>query len=200
MPEPLFEQAIEYALNQLGDALPKNLTYHDYWHTCNGVMTAVSQLCILEHIPQYETNLILVAAAYHDLGFVDTYTGHEVASVGYAQQILPRYRFCPHQIAEIADMILATKLPQSPKTKLEAILADADLDVLGREDFFIRNERLRQELKVYDRIYTKREWLQNQYDFLKNHVYFTVAAQNKGCKGKQQNMMMLEKMIDDLAL
>ena len=30
----------------------------------------------------------------------------------------------------------ATKIPQTPLTKLEEIICDADLDYLGREDFF----------------------------------------------------------------
>ena len=34
-----------------------------------------------------------------------------------------------------SQLILATKVPQKPKNKLEKIICDADLDYLGREDF-----------------------------------------------------------------
>src|SRR5436309_16127441 len=71
---------------------------------------------------------------------------HERASAQIAAAILPNYGYTPAHIQAICGMIMATKLPQAPHTLLEQIVADADLDVLGRPDFVTRNQDLHTEL------------------------------------------------------
>jgi len=45
-------------------------------------------------------------------------------------------------------MIMATKIPQSPKNLLEQIICDADLDYLGRERYEENSLLLLQELRL----------------------------------------------------
>lgn len=198
MPKRQYEAAIQFALDQLERHLSPDLTYHDYWHTSQGVMTAVVTLAALENVSNYETGLLRVAAAFHDIGFLDTYGDHERAGVVRMRQTLPQFGFSPSEINAIAGMILATRLPQTPKNRLEAILADADLDVLGRDDFFSRNEKLRFELASFSITYAKREWMENQYQFLRQHRYFTNGATKKREKGKQANMQQLKRILERL--
>lgn len=193
--KPQFEAAIQYALGRLQSELSAELTYHDLWHTKHGVMVAATILCEGERVQERDCQLVQVAAAFHDIGFVETYHEHEETAVSLIQHVLPNYHFCQTCIDTVAGMILATRLPQTPKTKLEQILADADLDVLGREDFFIRNERLRQEQGHYGRFFTEKEWLENQRNFLQNHRYFTKTAVARREAGKQSNLRQLTEML-----
>ena len=61
----------------------------------------------------------------------------------------------------IYNLILSTKVPQQPKTHLEEILCDADLDYLGRNDFEDISSNLLKELEINQKI-TNFNWLKIQ--------------------------------------
>lgn len=195
MSQPESERAIVFALGLLHRDLAPDLTYHNLWHTRDDVMVAAVTLGRLSRLGAEELQLLQVAAAFHDLGFVSRYQGHEIASARIAAQELPRFGFGPVQIEQVIGMIVATRLPQSPRTHLEALLADADLDVLGRDDFFMRNEALRAEHAAYGRPTTDAQWLQQQRDFLQGHRYFTAVARSIRNPTKRANLATLEAQL-----
>ena len=53
---------------------------------------------------------------------------------------------------------MATKMPQRPKNLLQQIICDADLDYLGRNDFFILSEKLHKEFIEYKIACNDEEW------------------------------------------
>lgn len=183
-----YNKAIEYALEQLRLHLAPEYVYHNLWHTEEEVPGAVRRLARLCQVTAEDEQLLLVATAYHDIGFLETYREHELASARIMVQTLPAFGFQTWQIERIMGMIMATRLPQSPRNLAEEILADADLDVLGRGDFFARNEMLRQECAVLGRPYTQQEWLESQLAFLRSHTYFTAAARELRQAGKQKHI------------
>ena len=83
--------------------------------------------------------------------------------------------FPAQKIHKITGMIMATKIPQSPKNILEQIICDADLDYLGREDYKANSTLLLEELRLKKDI-SEIEWLKIQDQFLTKHVYFTATA------------------------
>ena len=88
-------------------------------------------------------------------------------------------------------MIRATRIPQSPKTHLERILADADLDYLGRDDFFEVGDRLFTELHLLGKIASKAEWDKLQLEFMQDHSYFTKTAINLRQDKKAANIAQI---------
>lgn len=92
-------------------------------------------------------------------------------------------------------MIMATRLPQSPLSKLAEILCDADLDYLGREDFFEIADTLKREWMQMDFISSDTEWNQKQLGFLSSHTYFTESAMVNRDVGKQTNFLALQKIL-----
>lgn len=176
MPDPDYAGAIAHALNRLHTELPRELSYHNAWHTEHDVMPAALRLALLSGIPEPDIRLLQVAAAYHDIGFVEVLTEHERRGAAIAAQVLPQYGLEPDSIERIIGMIMATRLPQSPKTVIEQIICDADLDVLGREDFLKRNHDLRSELTHAGQSITDHDWIASQIRFLQQHSYFTPAA------------------------
>jgi uncharacterized protein len=193
---PDYEGARQYALTRLREELAPELTYHNRFHTRDDVLAAVRRLAAMIHIGEEETRLLEIAALYHDLGFVVQRQEHERAGADIAAQVLPGLSFSPSQIATIEGMIAATRLPQSPHTLLEEILADADLDVLGRDDFLPRNRALQAELAALGTTLTDEEWYSDQLRFVQNHRYFTSAAHALRAEGKERN---IEKLRDLLA-
>jgi uncharacterized protein len=92
-------------------------------------------------------------------------------------------------------MIMATRLPQTPHTLLERILADADLDVCGRDDFLVLNHCLRAELAALGSASSDREWFSGQLSFLRAHQYWTAAARASRDQGKHMNIAALERLL-----
>lgn len=195
MAEPDYAAAIAYALGRLRAELPSQLCYHNLWHTESDVMPAAARLARLSALPPEETRLLEVAAAFHDLGWVETQVEHERQSGAIAARVLPQYGFDTRRIERIVGIIMATRLPQSPRDLLESILADADLDMLGRADFLERNCALRQEQAALGRVYADREWLTAQAKFLHEHVYFTPAARALRVAGHQANLALFDAQL-----
>ena len=185
-PQADYMEAVAYALDRLRRELPPQLCYHNLWHTQDDVLPAALQLARLSEVQQEEElHLLAVAAAYHDLGFVERTKDHEIVSSRIAAQTLPVFNFTSRQIERVMGLILTTRLPQAPHDLLEQIMADADLDVLGREDFFPRSELLRQESAWLGQVYTPAEWNRIQFNFLQRHAYFTAAARTRREPAKQ---------------
>ena len=59
---------------------------------------------------------------------------------------------------------------------MEEIICDADLDYLGRDDFFKIGNYLYDELSMYGLINNENEWNKLQERFLEGHHYFTTSA------------------------
>jgi uncharacterized protein len=191
------QRARRYAVQRLEQELPAVLTYHSLAHTLQGVVPAVERLAALEGVNGQKLLLLRTAAYYHDLGFVDRPDGHEAISARLASEVLPRFGYDPAQIEVIQGMILATRYPFEPHTHLESIMVDADLDVLGRDDFWPRNHALRTEREVLaGQRSTDEEWYVSQLTFMLAHCYFTASAQSLRQAEKQRHMDEMASLLD----
>lgn len=195
MHQPDFEHAREYALQRLRQDLSPSLYYHSLAHTCDEVLPASERYADLLTIGPADLLLLRTAALYHDIGFVEQAIEHEAAGARIAAEVLPRFGYNDTQIRLIGGMIMATRLPQSPNTLLEAILADADLDVLGREDYMARNRALRAEWAAQGRTLSDLEWYTDQLSFIRSHHYWTDAAHSLRNFGKQRNIQSVVVLL-----
>jgi uncharacterized protein len=198
MSTPDFEGAKRYALKQLEAGLSPKLLYHSLSHTRDDVAPAAERLALMEGVSSDEIALLLTAAYFHDIGFVVQNADHEAVSIRIASEILPGFGFAEAQISRISGIIQATQLPQTPHNLLEEIIADADLDVLGREDFYPRSQDLRVEMAAFGRPHTTEAWYTNQVSFLRNHRYFTASARLLRDAKKQQNLEDLQTLLEKL--
>ena len=197
--EANYEAAIAFALDMLKASLSAGLTYHNLWHTVHEVMPGCNRLARRSGLDEESRELLMVAAAYHDVGFTEAYANHEIVGVRIAAQTLPDFNFSKRQIEGVIGMIVATRLPQSPRNLREEILADADLDVLGRADFFERNEALRMEWANYGQAMDLLPWYEGQLAFLRGHRYFTPAARMLRDEMKAENIRLLEARMQILS-
>ena len=192
---PDYSGAVDYALNRLRTELSPRLSYHNAQHTEDDVLPAAVRLAKLSNMADPDLRLLEVAAAFHDLGQIRTVLGHEQIGADIVSDVLPRYGFGPGEIERVSGMILATRLPQTPLSEEQAILCDADLDSLGREDFFATSKALWQEREACGMIIAWQTWLENQHRFLTDHHYFTPAARTLRDEGKRKNIALLERLI-----
>ena len=187
-----FEAAKIDILNAL-DHLSPALTYHGKHHTLD-VLAVAEHLCLSENISVKETTLVLTAALLHDIGFLRDSRQHEAHSCQFAHEMLPKYGFTEGSIKRICGLIMATKIPQSPHNALEKILCDADLDYLGRDDFYTIGQTLFEEMKTLNLLKTTNEWNNLQIRFLENHHFFTRTNRGERTRQKEKH---LDKLRND---
>lgn len=167
------KEAIKHIFDRLTSELPEYLFYHSVAHI-KDVKIQTIRIAKSEGVHnQEDLDLLETAAVYHDCGFLATYANHEEKGCEIAREILPQYDYTPKQISIIEGLIMATKVPQKPKTKLEKILCDADLDYLGRDDFFRIGGCLYEELLHIGVVADELSWNNLQAKFLQAHHYFT---------------------------
>ncbi len=193
--ERRIEKVAAYARDLLSK-LPPYLTYHNADHTLHpvtGVVAIADRYGRQEKLPANEHELLLVSAYLHDAGFVRVprIQANEKEGVAIAQEYLPSLGYQPHEIAIVGSAILATDKRTRPSTKLEMILKDADLDNLGREDFFEMTEAFRIEKGIKNR----EAWYRETLDFLKSHMFYTQAARDFREGAKQHNILRLDQML-----
>ena len=181
-------------LLRLKEGLSPVLYYHGVHHTID-VMSALTQIANAEGVDEHDLALLQTAALLHDSGFLTTYTTHEEAGCSFSREILPGYGYTDEEITIICGMIMSTKIPQSPKTKLEEIICDADLDYLGRADFYPIANSLFRELQGRGTIDNENDWNKLQIKFLSAHSYFTQTSRRLREAEKQQRIEELKKIV-----
>lgn len=182
----------------LHQGLPSYLTYHNAQHT-KYVTEKAEIIGEAEVISKVELGLLQIACWFHDIGFIRTYDNHEDQSCALAREMLPAYSLSNTQIDEICGMIMATKIPQRPKSKLERIIADADLEYLGTDKYEDISKGLFKELAHFKSNIDEKEWLRIQIAFLENHQYHTAYCISIKQPIKQLNINKLQDKYSRLA-
>lgn len=200
MGQPDFLGATNYALQRLAHELHPYLTYHSLQHTRDDVAVSAHQLAQWHHIDGDDLLLVRTASYFHDIGFIYQRQDHELVSIEIVRQVLPYFGYSQDHIDVIAGMIMATKMPQSPNTLLEAIIADADMNSLGRTDFFEVGKLLRSELALFGAKMTDVAWYEFEIAFLTKHHYFTDGAKALYSAQKAHNLRMLHQKLDQLKM
>lgn len=184
-------EAVRVKVCEKLNGLDPHLTYHNLKHTLD-VVEQSKRIAREEGITDSrDLALLEVAAFYHDTGFLQTYANHEEAGCRQFLEDAGQYPFSEEEKQTIIRLIMATKIPQSPQTKLEQIICDADLDYLGRDDFFEIGDTLRREFLHYHIVASNKEWEALQLKFLKGHNYFTDNSKKQRDPFKQQHVQKL---------
>lgn len=181
-------------LNKLKNELPANLFYHSIDHTLD-VYHCAESIAKEERISDSDLKLLLIAAIYHDAGYLEQNHNHEQISCEIARKYLPQFNYSQENIDLICGIIMATKIPQRPKNHLEEIICDADLNYLGRKDFFDIGENLYREMFAFGYIKNKVEWNRIQLDFMRQHHYFTTTVIKHNYSQKEKNIAIVQSKI-----
>lgn len=189
-----FHAAKAFILDKLERELSHQLYYHGVHHTLD-VLYTIEELCYLEKVSPYEELLLKTAALFHDSGFIVSNKEHERLSCQIARENLPGYGYTAVEIERICGMIMATRIPQSPKDYLETIICDADLDYLGRDDFYDIGSTLFEELKAYDILHSEEAWNRVQVSFLEKHAFFTQTNRKRRAPKKQRYLEELREVV-----
>lgn len=183
-------------LEKLQRELPPTLYYHNAAHT-KDVIQFVERVCTVTELTDEDAMLLRIAATYHDSGWLVSGRNHEETSADFASKDMGDAGFSFEQIQKVRGMIMATKIPQSPVNPLEEIICDADLNVLGRSDFFVINMALHLEIKEHQsKVISLKDWFEGQLKFIESHSYFTQFARAMRDLGKQKNAQQIRTLVN----
>jgi predicted metal-dependent HD superfamily phosphohydrolase len=190
-----YYKAEKHIMKVLKKGLDIRLHYHGIQHTLD-VVKAVERYALMEGVTDEGLFILKSAATYHDAGFVEKYDHNEPVGARMAEEILPQYGYTQDDIDKIKELIYVTQIPHQPKSLLEEIICDADLDYLGRDDFHEIADRLRRELKEHGKINSDRAWDEMQVKFLTMHKYFTATAKASREAKKQKNLEEVKERLE----
>ena len=190
-----FDRAKRYILAKIKKELPPEFTYHCFDHTID-VCNAAKTIGTSEEISRHDMKLLLTATLFHDSGFTEGGSNdHEEKSCLIALECLPGFNYAIGDIEKINGMIMATKLPQSPHNHLEEIICDADLDYLGRDDFFTISDRLYEEFLSEGKVQNYDDWNKKQIAFFEGHKFFTNSSISMRNAIKGQNLAIIKMKV-----
>jgi len=170
--------------------------YHNVPHVMD-VLNAAETIGKLEKINDQEMELLQVAALFHDSGFIISADDHEQLSCDIARKFLPEIGFSERELEVICSLILATRVPQTPSTHLEKIMCDADLDYLGRDDFFTTGNNIYLEFMARNLVSDKKSWDEMQVKFLTAHNYFTPTSIRLRSAKKAEHLQKIKQHLQE---
>ena len=136
----------DYVKNMLKDRLSSAYTYHNLNHTVQ-VVEKIKMLAKAENINPEDTENLLLAGWFHDLGYISDCDNHEAEGKKAIENFLRENDFNEERIRKIGDLILATDKYYQPKNQLEEIMKDADMSHLASNEYFKISEALRDEIR-----------------------------------------------------
>ena len=190
---------ISLILSRLGKELPEDLFYHSAEHT-EDVFEEAVRYALYEGLNDKEIELLAIAAAYHDAGFIEKRENNEEVGAALAEQAMRDHKYSENDIDCVRTMILDTHLintdaglMQRPSSKLSKFLLDADLSNFGSNEFFEKSELLRKETGEEKDVFLKKS-----LSLVIHHDWLTIAARTLRQKKKQENVVELSKLVSKL--
>lgn len=180
-----------YVTKHLNENLDPNFVYHNLAHT-QRVVEKVIELTDDNEVTEDEKRQLIIAAWFHDTGFINTIEGHEKESAKIADDFLSEHKLPDGEIKTIKQIILATEMNHEPINKLEGIIRDADSAHISSKNYEDYASLLRKEWELtLGKEVSKHEWLQENIDFLSSHTFNSPIASSKWEKRKGKNLASL---------
>ncbi|MBC7912724.1 MAG: HD domain-containing protein [Pyrinomonadaceae bacterium] len=196
---PIIKSAEEYIFNLFKDKLPPDHVYHNYKHTYQTIK-ACKDIASTYNLTSRELEILLLAAIFHDTGYIETYQGHEEISIKFFNEFI-NGDYPLEDIKKVEELILSTKAGNKPDGTLQEILHDADYINIGKKKFFQRAELLRIEWeRLLNKTYTDLEWAEIQLNFLISTNFVTEEAIVKLDDQREVNIRMQREKIEMLRI
>ncbi len=193
----ILKNAELYVVKLFKESTSDRLPYHNLKHTIDVVNNA-KEIAKNSDVSKSDKYVLLIAAWFHDTGYLSSYNNHEDESVKLCSAFLASLECDPEVIDKISSIINATKHPQTPNNLLEGIICDADLLSIGKKKYFDTSELLRIEWGLKNAMPASYQWPDSEIDFLIRHKFFTQYAIREYSVRKNKNIIKLRAIKSDL--
>jgi len=185
---------IREILITLKNELPRDLSYHSQEHTLD-VLNEALLFASHDNLPSRDIELLEVAAAFHDSGFLDAKKDNEDIGAKRAVDALRKEgTYTEEEILLVKKAILDTRVVnnrQVPTTRISPYLLDADMSNLGRVDFFEKGRLLQKELGMS----SEDDFLKASLEIMNKHEWYSAAAKKLRAAGKEANITALQAKL-----
>ncbi len=189
MENAILKKAEDYIFSLFKTSYTEHLYYHNYKHTYD-VVAACKEIALASNLLENDTELVLLAAWFHDAGYLTSSKNHEELSIDIAVLFLEKENYPTEKIEQINGCIRATKLDVEPKNLLQEIICDADMKGLSCKDYKERAVLIKNEFKHSKQLdISEHEWLEKEIEFLTKHRYYTNYAQLNFDESKSTNLV-----------
>ena len=190
------QRAEKYVVDLFERLTPSCLLYHNLSHTQKVVAHAI-EIANYYQLNEQTIFIIKIAAWFHDTGhLVADMAVHEEASVRLMRSFMETQQINDTLIEEISRCIMVTRFPSHPETLSESIICDADTYHLGTPEFETTDEQVRAEFQIrLGRHFP--DWYEGALRLLKSHHFFTSYCQKKLDSGKFNNILYIEKKLEN---
>lgn len=193
-----FDRMHEDIVHFLKCYLSKDLCYHSISRTLR-IEKIIERYAKILSIDDRSIMLLKTAVLYHDIGYIVQYENNEQYAIMLAKNKLPFYGYTEEDIRIIQSLIWVTSFKAEPKNELEELIKDANSDYLGRTDYFVISNQLREELENHGRKMSDVEWLDFQLNFLEHtHRYHTHLVRDLRQEGKLRRVEELRAKREEL--
>lgn len=192
--ENTLEEVEKYTTSLLRTELLHIFYYHNLSHT-QRVVKKTKQLIEGEGLNEKEHRNLIIAAWFHDTGYIKGCDKHEENSVIIATEFLNSINVNKADITEISNLIMATHMSHEPINLQEKIIRDADCSHFSSKNYMDISDLLREEWESLDNhIFSDIDWIKENISFLtKHHSFHTGYAQANWLEGKNKNLIALFK-------
>ncbi len=173
----------------------KDYPYHNPAHT-QWVFDRATYLAMAEWVEWEDLEDLQLACLFHDTGFTVQYQKNEHVGAQIARKWLIGQKHPEERIEKIENIIMATVLFSKPKTHLEKIIQDADLDNIGTKNEFSYSQRLLVEIRTIGHMETSEcAYWQFVYTLLTKYKFHTKTAKNERHDQQLRDVEHMEKFL-----
>ncbi len=169
--------------------------YHNPAHTA-WVLDRATYLALAESVDGEDLEDLQIAALFHDTWFTESYEKNEHIWARIARKWLTEQKYEEDRIVKIEGIIMATVLFSKPKTHLERIIQDADLDNIGTKSEFFYSQRMLEELRTIGGVeISDCSYWQFVYTLLTKYKFHTKTAKNERHDQQLRDVEHMEKYL-----
>lgn len=196
----IVQKAEGFVFSLCKDKLSPDYIYHNFNHTLR-VVSSAKLISKEEEISDEEAEMVVIAALFHDAGYIEGPYGHEERSAKIAKDFLSENNYPKEKTEKVAELILMTKLSSEPKSHLDMVIRDADCAHFADENFEALSGLLREEWRLTEgKSFTDEEWaIGNRKMLVHEHRFYTNYAKKELQPLKEENIAKLQDTINSYA-
>lgn len=188
-------EAARVVAEVMGKELSPDYSFHNMTHTLE-VVKNTAAIAEGMQLNFDDTHTVLMAAWFHDLGYIQGGASHEQRGAEMAAGFLRAKHVEEPQVEAVMRCIMATRFPQNPEDLPSQVLCDADLLHLAGKGYKDKLNALRQEWEFFDQqVYSDEVMVRMNIEFLNSHQFHTTWCRENFDKGKKKNIRKMESWL-----
>lgn len=173
----------------------KDYPYHNPAHSIS-VLDRATYIAMAEDVSNEDLEDLQIACLFHDTWFTVQYEKNEHIGARLARKWLEKQWHSEERIEKIEKIIMATVLFSTPRTHLENIIQDADLDNIGTKAEFITSMNYLTELRtVGGKDISDYAYWQFVYKLLTKFKFHTETAKSERLEQQIRDVEHMEKYL-----